>query len=234
MLAYYYYDPTYPLVIIAAIVALIAQLKVNSTFKKYSKVAALKGMTGAQVCDMLLKGQGIYDVSILKVGGNLTDHYDPFNKELKLSDDVYDSTSVAAIGVAAHECGHAIQHAEGYLFLTIRSSIVPVVNIASYASWIMILLGLWFSGDTGDALLNFGIMAFVAVVAFHLITLPVELNASRRALRLLGDTQILYQDELKQTKKVLSAAAMTYVAALATAVIQLLRLVIIAGGRSRD
>lgn len=234
MLAYIYYDSTYILVIIGAIIALIAQVRVSSAFNKYSKVNAMSGLTGAQVCDRILKSQGVYDVSIQRVSGNLTDHYDPFEKVLKLSDNVYGSTSVAALGVAAHEAGHAIQHNQGYKFLVIRNSIAPVVSIASYASWIMILIGLWFYGDMADTLLNAGIIAFILVVAFQLITLPVELNASKRALKLLDENRILYEDEIGKTKKVLSAAALTYVAALATAILQLLRLILLAGGKNRD
>ncbi|MBQ1193508.1 MAG: zinc metallopeptidase [Lachnospiraceae bacterium] len=231
---YYYYDPTYILVIIAAIFAMIAQVKVNSTYNRFAKKYSRTGLTGRQVCERILASRGIYDVSIERVSGRLSDHYDPRKKVLRLSASTYDDTSVAALGVAAHECGHAIQHAEGYAPLSIRSAIAPVASIGSYVSWILIFFGLFFTGNTGEFMLQLGIIAFIAVVVFQLITLPVEFNASKRALRLLGDNRILYDDEIKSTKKVLSAAALTYVAAAATAILQLLRLVLILGGRKRD
>lgn len=231
---YYYYDPTYILVIIAAIFAMIAQVKVNSTYNRFAKKYSRTGLTGRQVCERILASRGIYDVSIERVSGRLSDHYDPRKKVLRLSASTYDDTSVAALGVAAHECGHAIQHAEGYAPLSIRSAIAPVASIGSYVSWILIFFGLFFTGNTGEFMLQLGIIAFIAVVVFQLITLPVEFNASKRALRLLGDNRILYDEEIKSTKKVLSAAALTYVAAAATAILQLLRLVLILGGRKRD
>jgi hypothetical protein len=228
----YYYDPTYLLLIIAAVISLIAQLLVNSRFSKYSNVASRSGMTGAQAAEMILRSQGIYDVSIQRVSGKLTDHYNPKDKTLNLSDSVYGSRSVAAIGVAAHECGHAIQHARGYAPLSIRSSLVPVANIGSKLSWLFIILGILFSMN--QTLLYIGIIMFSAAVLFQIVTLPVEFNASARALRLLSDTGILYRDEVSQTRKVLSAAALTYVAAAATAILQLLRLIMLFGGRRRD
>ncbi|MDE6208445.1 MAG: zinc metallopeptidase [Lachnospiraceae bacterium] len=236
MLAYYgfYYDPTYFLVIIAAIISLIAQAKVNSAYSKYSRVYSRTNLTGRQVCEILLRNKGIYDVSIERVSGRLTDHYDPTKKVLRLSDATYDSSSLAALGVAAHECGHVMQHADGYAPLTIRSTIAPVASVSSYASWGLILFGLLFGGTTGDTFLKIGIIAFTVVVLFQLITLPVEFDASKRALAMLGDNGILYGDEVKGAKKVLSSAALTYVAAAATAILQLLRLLIILGGRRRD
>lgn len=236
MLGYigYYYDPTYILVIIAAIFSLMAQFKVKNTFAKFSKVSSKTGTSGAKAAERILRSKGIYDVSIERISGNLTDHYDPRNKVLRLSDSVYNQTSVAAIGVAAHECGHAIQHAEGYIPLNIRSAIAPIASFGSYASWILILIGLFFSGSSSYFFLQLGIWFFVAVVAFQLITLPVEFNASSRAVGILGNSGMLYDDEVKGTKKVLSAAALTYVAAAATAILQLLRLILIAGGRRRD
>ena len=228
----YYMDPTYILIIIAAVISLAAQLKVKSTFAKYSKVHSRTGMTGAMAAERLLHSQGIYDVTIQRVGGKLTDHYDPRNKTLNLSESVYNNTSVASVGVAAHECGHAIQHATGYLPLNIRSALVPVANFGSYASWIFIILGLVFAHS--QLLINIGIIMFSAAVLFQLVTLPVEFNASGRALKLLDSQGILGEDEVKNTRKVLSAAAMTYVAAAATAILQLLRLILLFGGRDRD
>ena len=191
-------------------------------------------MTGAQAAERILNSAGIYDVSIRHVSGNLTDHYDPRNKTLNLSDSVYGSTSVAAVGVAAHECGHAIQHQKNYAPLTIRGALVPVANFGSTISWPLILIGLFFTSNTGTLLINLGILCFSFAVIFQLVTLPVEFNASRRALKILGNTGILNSEELPMTRKVLKAAALTYVASAAAAILQLLRLVILFGGRNRD
>ena len=191
-------------------------------------------MTGAQAAERILNSAGIYDVSIRHVSGNLTDHYDPRNKTLNLSDSVYGSTSVAAVGVAAHECGHAIQHQKNYAPLTIRGALVPVANFGSTISWPLILIGLFFTSNTGPLLINVGILCFSFAVIFQLVTLPVEVNASRRALKILGNTGILNSEELPMTRKVLKAAALTYVASAAAAILQLLRLVILFGGRNRD
>lgn len=229
---YYYYDPTYILMIIAAVISLIAQLLVNSRYSKYSKVSSRSGFTGAQAASHILQSQGIYDVSIRRVSGKLTDHYDPRNKTLNLSESVYDSFSVAAVGVAAHECGHAIQHAKGYAPLSLRSALVPIANFGSKLSWLFIILGIFFSMN--QTLLYIGIIMFSAAVLFQLVTLPVEFNASSRALKLLTQTNILRNDEVRKTRKVLTAAALTYVAAAATAVLQLLRLILLFGGRNRD
>ena len=226
------WDPTYILIIIAGIISLIAQFRVNRAFSKYSGVASASNMTGAMAAERILHSQGIYDVSIQRVSGKLTDHYNPSKKTLNLSDAVYNSNSVAAVGVAAHECGHAIQHATGYLPLSIRTSIVPLANIGSKLSWVFIILGIILSFN--QTLLYIGIIMFSAAVVFQLVTLPVEFDASRRALVLLSQNNILYEGEVKQTKKVLSAAALTYVAAAATAILQLLRLITLFGGRSRD
>lgn len=228
----YYWDPTYILIIIAAVISLIAQLKVKSTFARYSGVFSASGMTGAQAAERLLRSQGIHDVTIQRVGGKLTDHYDPRNKTLNLSESVYGSNSVAAVGVAAHECGHAIQHATGYAPLSIRSALVPIANFGSQASWFFIIAGLIFSFN--QTLINIGIIMFAAAVLFQLVTLPVEFNASRRALQLLGSQGVLREDEVNKTRKVLSAAAMTYVAAAAAAILQLARLIILFGGRGND
>ena len=229
---YYYYDPTYMLIIISALISLFAQFLVNSRFSKYSRVRSRSGMTGAQAAERILQSQGIYDVAIQRVSGKLTDHYDPRNKTLNLSDAVYASTSVAAVGVAAHECGHAIQHARGYAPLSFRSALVPVANIGSQLSWLFIILGIFFGGS--HTLIMIGIMMFSAAVLFQLVTLPVEFNASGRALKLLSETGILQKDEVSDTRKVLSAAALTYVAAATTAVLQLLRLLRLFGGNDRD
>ncbi len=229
---YYYYDPTYMLIVISALISLFAQFLVNSRFSKYSRVRSRSGMTGAQAAERILQSQGIYDVAIQRVSGKLTDHYDPRNKTLNLSDAVYASTSVAAVGVAAHECGHAIQHARGYAPLSFRSALVPVANIGSQLSRLFIILGIFFGGS--HTLIMIGILMFSAAVLFQLVTLPVEFNASGRALKLLSETGILQKDEVSDTRKVLSAAALTYVAAATTAVLQLLRLLRLFGGNDRD
>lgn len=227
----YYFDPTYILIIIAAIISLIAQWRVNSAFSKYSRVASMSGMTGAQAARMILQSNGINDVSVKRISGKLTDHYNPSTKVLNLSESVYGSTSVAAIGVAAHECGHAIQHARGYFPLSLRTALVPVANIGSQLSWVFIIVGAILSFN--QTLITIGIIMFSAAVLFQLVTLPVEFNASARALEQLESNGILYRDEVSQTRKVLSAAALTYVAAAATAILQLLRLIILFGGRGR-
>ena len=229
----YYFDPTYLLVIIGALVSLAASARVKSTFSKYSGMRSRSNMTGAQAAQRVLNSAGIYDVRIQHVAGNLTDHYDPRNKPLNLSDSVYGSASVAAVGVAAHECGHAIQHQQGYSPLNIRSMLVPAANFGSAAAWPLIILGMIFGG-AGSVFCQIGIVFFCAAVLFQLVTLPVEFNASSRAVRILGDTGILSEQELPYTKKVLKAAALTYVAGAAAAILQLLRLLILFGGRDRD
>lgn len=225
----YWWDPTYFLVLIGAAICAIASARVNSTYSKYSRYQSSAGMTGAQAAQRLLNYVGIRDVKIEHISGNLTDHYDPFAKVLRLSDAVYGQTSVAAIGVAAHECGHAIQHAKGYVPLQIRTAIVPVVNLGSTLSWPIIILGVILGWN--QTLIQVGILLFTAVVLFQLVTLPVEINASSRALTLLEESGILYHDEMKMSRKVLSAAAMTYVAAAASSILQLLRLVLLFGRR---
>ena len=228
---YYYFDPTYILVRIGVLLSLAASYKVKSTFNRYSNVASRSGMSGAQAAETILHANGIYDVTIQRVSGSLTDHYDPRNKTLNLSESVYGSMSVAAIGVAAHECGHAIQHQKEYAPLQIRSSLVPVANFGSGASWFFIIAGLFLSWQP---LVTTGIVLFSLAVLFQLVTLPVEFNASSRAVAALGNLGILGQEELGHTKKVLSAAALTYVASAAAAILQLLRLIILFGGRDRD
>lgn len=234
--SYYYYgiDPTYILVLIGAVICMIASARVKSTYNKYSKYRSASGMTGAEAAQRILNTAGIYDVTIQHVSGNLTDHYNPANKTLNLSDSVYGSTSVAAVGVAAHECGHAIQHQKNYVPLTLRATIVPVVNLGSTLAWPLILIGLLFSRNTGALFIDLGIICFSFAVIFQLVTLPVEFNASRRALRILGEQGILSESELPYTRKVLQAAALTYVASAASAILQLLRLILLFGGRDRD
>ena len=230
----YYFDPTYILIIIGVIITMIASSKMNSTFRRYSRVRCHCGLTGSQAAERILNQAGIYDVSVERVSGNLTDHYDPKNKVLRLSDATYGSDSIAAIGVAAHECGHAIQHQKNYVPLTLRTAIVPVANIGSTLAWPLILIGLFFNRSTGAMLINLGILCFSFAVLFQLVTLPVEFNASRRALHILGEQGILSDSELPYTRKVLKAAALTYVASAAAAILQLLRLVLLFGGRNRD
>ena len=229
-----YWDWTYILVIIAAIISAVASMKVNTTFSRYSGVRAISGMTGAQAAQRILRSQGIMDVQVRHVSGNLTDHYDPRSKILNLSDSVYGSTSVAAIGVAAHECGHAVQHQVGYAPLNIRSTLVPIANFGQTISWPLILIGFLLNGSVSQMFLYAGVILFSAAVLFQLVTLPVEFNASSRALRLLQDNGILASDEIGKTRKVLSAAALTYVAGAIGAILQLLRLLILIGGRRRD
>ena len=223
-------DPMYFLVILAFIFSMVAQTKVSTTFNKYSRVRNRAGFTGAQVATQMLQNAGIYDVSVQRVAGNLTDHYDPRTKTLRLSQSVYDSTSVAALGVAAHETGHAIQHDVGYAPLGLRSMLVPLANFGSRLAIPLILIGFIFSGG-GSTLVTIGILFFSLSVLFTLITLPVEFNASHRAIDLLVADGFLASDEIGGAKKVLSAAAMTYVAAAFAAVAQLLRLMAIFGRR---
>lgn len=233
----YYYgfgmDPTYLLVLIGIVISMITSARVKSTFNKYSRVRSVTGMTGAQAARRILDSQGIYGVSIERVSGSLTDHYDPRSRVLRLSDATYGSSSVAAVGVAAHECGHAVQHDRGYAPLSIRSALVPVANLGSTLSWPLVLIGLLIGGSASQLLIRAGILLFTAVVLFQIVTLPVEFNASRRAMRLLSECEILYDQELGSTRKVLTAAALTYVAGVLASLLQLLRLVLIAN-RRRD
>ena len=226
------FDGTYVLIILAFLISALVSAKMNATFSKYSKVRSYCGMTEAQAAQRILSSAGIYDVRIEHVSGKLTDHYDPSNKVLRLSDAVYGNTSIAAIGVAAHECGHAVQHARNYVPLSVRSAIVPVANFGSQLSWPLFLAGLIFSFRP---LLMIGILLFCAALLFQIVTLPVEFNASARALRMLDETGIMGRQEIRGTKKVLRAAAMTYVAAVIGSLLQLLRLLILSGAfRKRD
>lgn len=230
---YYWFDPTYILVIAGVIICLAASASMRSTFNKYSRVRSHSGLTGREAAYEILRRAGIYDVRIERVSGNLTDHYDPRSKVLRLSDATYNSTSLAAVGVAAHECGHAMQHAEGYVPLKIRGSLVPVANLGSTIAWPLIIIGLLFTGRSSEMFLNLGIIAFSFAVLFQIVTLPVEFNASGRAVRILGSSGIMYPEEVQGTKKVLRAAALTYVAGAAAAVLQLLRIILISGNRRR-
>ena len=229
-----YFDPTYVLVLVGVVLCLLASAKVKNTFRKYSKYRNGRGLTGAEAAERVLHSAGIYDVRIERVSGDLTDHYDPRNKVLRLSDSTYSSQSVAAVGVAAHECGHAIQHATGYAPLKFRSTLVPVANFGSAIAWPLILIGLLFSSETSMILINIGILAFSAAVLFQLVTLPVEFNASSRAIRAITDTGMMQGEEIKAAKKVLNAAALTYVASAASAILQLLRIILLTGGRRRN
>lgn len=231
---YSWWDPTYILVIIGAVICMIASARVKTTYNKYASYRSMSGMTGAEAAQRILNSAGIYDVRIQHVSGNLTDHYNPANKTLNLSDSVYGSSSVAAVGVAAHECGHAIQHQQGYVPLKVRSALVPAANFGSSLAWPLIILGLFFTSNTGDVLIHVGILLFSLAVLFQLVTLPVEFNASGRAVKILGETGILSSEELPYTKKVLGAAALTYVASAASAILQLLRIVLLFGGRGDD
>ena len=226
-----FFEPTYMLVIIGVIICLLASSRMKSTFNKYSRVRNHSGMTGREAAEQVLRGAGIYDVRVEHISGDLTDHYDPRTKVLRLSDATYNSTSVAAVGVAAHECGHAIQHATGYAPLKIRGALVPVANFGSTIAWPLILIGLLFSSQSSMLFLNLGIIAFSLAVLFQIVTLPVEFNASSRAIRILGSSGMLYEDEVEATKKVLSAAALTYVAGAASAILQLLRIILLANSR---
>ncbi len=228
-----FWDPTYIVVLPAVIFAMIAQFKVNSTFQKYSSVRNVRGYTASEVARKILDDNGLYDIQIEHISGNLTDHYDPSSNVIRLSDSVYGSTSVAAIGVAAHEVGHAVQHAEGYTPIKIRQAIIPITQIGSKLAVPLIIVGMLISFL--DWLIPVGIFLYTGVVLFQAVTLPVEFNASGRALKTLDENAILQPDEVQMSKKVLSAAAMTYVAAMFSALLSLLRLIIIAsGGRRRN
>ncbi len=230
----FYYDRTYILVLIGVVLCMLASNRVNRVFQKYDRVRSHTGMTGREAAERILRANGIYDVQVQHVSGKLTDHYDPRNKVLRLSDATYASSSVAAIGVAAHECGHAVQHAVGYAPLQIRGALVPVANFGSTLAWPLILIGLFMNNQTAGLLINAGILLFSGAVLFQIVTLPVEFNASGRAVRTLESSGMLYADEVKQTKEVLGAAALTYVASAASMILQLLRLILITGGRRRN
>ena len=224
-----YYDITYFLVLIGVALTMAASSHVQSTYAKYAKIRSASGMTGAEVAARILQLSGVNDVSIEHVAGSLTDHYDPSKKVVKLSDATFGSTSVAAIGVAAHECGHVLQHHTGYFPLQLRTALVPVANIGSNLGLPLILISVMLG--LSQSLTRVGIFLFAFGVLFQVVTLPVEFDASHRALVMLGDYGMLANEEVRLSRKVLNAAAMTYVASAAAAVLQLLRLVLLFGGR---
>ena len=239
MMPYYYgygYDWTYlVLVLPCVLLSLWASSSVNSTFKKYAKVISSRRITGAEAAQRVMRSNGVYGVRIERVSGNLTDHFDPKTNVIRLSDSVYDSPSVSAIGVACHEAGHAVQYAENYGPIKLRAAIIPVTNIGSKLAMPLILAGvlLSFLGNFSDTLVYAGIACFSLSLVFQLVTLPVEFNASRRAMRAIEEDNILTQDEQRGARRTLTAAAMTYVAATAVALAQLLRLIVLFGGRRR-
>ena len=226
---YFYYDPTYMLVIVGLIITLIASANVNGTFRKYDKISSRRGITAAQAARRILDANGLQDIRIERVSGKLTDHFSPKERIIRLSDATYDSTSIAALGVAAHECGHAVQHQVGYAPIKLRNGMVPFVNICSHLAIPIILLGLFISAE----LAMFGVILYCAVFAFQIVTLPTETNASARAINTLYNMGILDEDELKGTKKVLNAAAMTYFASAAATALQVLRLFLLVSGNRR-
>ena len=228
---FYMWDPTMMILLPALLLTGYAQLKINSTYNKYSQIPSKRGLTGADVARYILNMNGLHDIPIERVGGHLSDHYDPRTRVVRLSPDVYHGTSLAALGVAAHEVGHAVQHDTGYLPLYVRNTIIPVTQFGSYAAVPLFFISLFMSSE---ALISFGIMLFAAIVFFQLVTLPVEFNASRRAMKAIADANILTSDEQAGARKTLTAAALTYVAATAVALAQVLRLLLIFGGRRRD
>jgi len=227
----YFYDPTYFLVIIGFLLASFASFGVQRAFNKYAKVHSLRHYTGKDAARKILDENGLYDIRIENISGNLTDHFDPSANVIRLSDSTYNSDSVAAIGVAAHEAGHAVQHAEGYVPIKIRNSMVPAVNVCSTLAMPLFIIGLLL--QIMD-LANIGIILFSAALVFQIVTLPVEFNASHRALKILDNSAMLEEDELRGARKVLTAAAMTYVAAVLSSALQILRLVLISNSRRRD
>lgn len=228
---WFYIDYYYIILIVPALLfGLWAQSRVNSAYSKYSRVGNMRGYTGADAARMVLEQNGIYDVTIRRTSGKLTDHYDPRNKTINLSDGVYDTASVAAVGIAAHEAGHAVQHAVGYFPIKVREAVIPITQIGSYLYFPIIILGIIFSYQP---LVDAGIILFSFLAIFQLVTLPVEFNASNRAIATIERNDILYGEELRGAKSVLKAAALTYVAALVSSLAQLLRLMLIFGGRNR-
>lgn len=226
----FYYDSTVLLLIPAMIFALYAQYKVNSTFNKYSNVKNSRGVTAAEVARRILDANGLQNVGIVHISGKLTDNFNPKTNIVSLSDSTYASTSVAAIGVAAHECGHAIQHATGYTPVKVRTGLVPVTNIGSSLGWVLLIAGLLFSSYN---LAMIGVLLYSLMAVFQAVTLPVEFNASSRALKTLENDYILYEDEIPMAKKVLSAAALTYVAALVSSLATIFRLLVLVNRNKR-
>ena len=228
----FFYD-YYWLILIPVVVAMIASANVNSTYRKYQQVANSRGLTGEMAARKILDANGLFNVRIEHIAGKLSDHFDPRDNVVRLSDSTFASSSVAAVGVAAHEVGHAIQYAKGYAPMKLRSAVIPLTNIGSTLSYPLVILGLIFNSALGDLFINIGIVLFLTVVVFQFATLFVEFNASSRAMKTLESDNILEGDELSMSRKVLTAAALTYVAALFTAIINLLRLLLIANGRNR-
>jgi len=226
-----FFDPTIILVLIGAAIAMAASAKVKLAYGKYSKVQSSTPLTGAQVAQKILSDAGIANVQVREVQGTLTDHYDPRNKTVNLSPTIYRTNSIAAVSVAAHECGHAIQDAKEYSPLRVRASLAPAAQIGSTIAWPLIVLGLFIGGTNSILLLNIGIIAFTLAIVFQIVTLPVEFNASKRALHILNDSQILSLEEMTGAKSMLSAAALTYVAAVASSLLQLLRIILLANKR---
>ncbi len=234
---FYGFDWTYITIVLPCLLlAALASYGVNSTFKRYAKQHSIRGITGAQAAERVLRRHGVSNVRIERVGGNLTDHYDPKANVIRLSDSVYNATSTAAIGVACHEAGHAVQYAQSYAPIKLRAAIIPITNIGSRLAMPLILLGIVFSalGNASYTLVYAGIACFSLSLVFQLITLPVEFNASRRAMVAMEEAELLTSEELKGARKTLTAAAMTYVAAVAVAAAQLLRLILLFGGRRRN
>ncbi|HET7265925.1 MAG TPA: zinc metallopeptidase [bacterium] len=227
----FFWDPTYIIVLPAILLALYAQLRVKSTYAKYSQVPVSSGLTGAAAAAEILRSHGLSGVQIEQIDGTLSDNYDPRTRVLRLSPDVYNGASVASVGVAAHESGHALQHAENYGPLALRSAIVPVTQFGSWLAWPIFLMGFFFHSGT---LMQLGVLIFSAFVAFTLITLPVEFDASRRALRVLASGHLVADDELRGVRSVLGAAALTYVAAAATAILELVRLLVLMNVSRRE
>lgn len=231
---FYGFDMTYLIFIVPCIIiTLICQINVSSAFSKYSQIPNSRNMTGAQAAEYVLRQNGVTGVRIEHISGNLTDHFDPRTNVIRLSDNVYNCSTVAAVGVAAHEAGHAVQHAQNYLPNKIRTAILPLANIGSRTSWGLIILGLLFSSKIGFVLLYMGIVLFSFSVLFTVATLPVEFNASSRALKCIRETNLLNEEEYSGAKRTLRAAAMTYVASALTAILQLLRLIIISKNKNR-
>ncbi|MBE6038755.1 MAG: zinc metallopeptidase [Anaerofustis stercorihominis] len=228
---FYYYDPTYIILLPALLISLYAQFRTSSAYAKYSRRANERGITGLEAARRILAANGLSHVQIQVIGGNLSDHFDPTANVLRLSNDVANKASVASVAVAAHECGHAIQHAQGYAPIRWRSAIVPVANLASSASWILLIMGIIFSAQS---LVTLGIVFFVGYVLFHLVTLPVEFNASNRAMAQIRELGLSSGDELSHERSMLNACALTYVAAAVMAILQLLRLIVLSRGSRRD
>ena len=229
---FYYFDSYYWIILVPAmLIALLAQINVSSTFNRYSRIASRRGLTGAQAAEEVLKAHGVYGVRITRVSGKLTDHYDPRTNTIRLSDAVYGSTSIASVGVAAHEAGHAVQYAQEYGPIKLRGAIIPVCNFSSQISILLIILGF---ALYSRPLFAVGVVLFAVAAFFQVVTLPVEFNASRRAIQSLRDTHMLDDQELRGAKKVLGAAAMTYVAALLVSIAHLLRYILAFNSRRRD